>query len=53
MSHDPSRILLAGGTGQVGRALRQALPKSATLIAPDRSTLDLANPDSIRNAVRD
>ncbi len=53
MSHDLSRILLAGGTGQVGRALQQALPKSATLIAPDRSTLDLANPDSIRNAIRD
>jgi dTDP-4-dehydrorhamnose reductase len=53
MSHDFSRILLTGGNGQVGRALRQTLPQSATLVVPDRSALDLANPDSIRNTVRD
>lgn len=53
MSHDLTRILLTGGNGQVGRALRQVLPPSATLMAPDRGTLDIANPDSIRSAVRD
>jgi dTDP-4-dehydrorhamnose reductase len=52
MSHDFSRILLTGGNGQVGRALRQLLPHSEMLITPDRGALDLANPDSIRNAVR-
>lgn len=53
MSNDLSRILLTGGNGQVGRALRQALPASATLITPDRGTLDFSNPDSIRNVIRD
>ncbi len=53
MSSDLPRILLTGGNGQIGRALRQALPASATLIAPDRSTLDLAAPDSMRNVIRD
>lgn len=53
MGTDLSRILLTGGNGQVGRALRQALPPSTALIVPDRRTLDLANPDSIRSTVRD
>lgn len=53
MSNHPQRILLTGGSGQVGRALRQALPQRATLVAPDHRTLDLANPDSIRNTVRE
>jgi dTDP-4-dehydrorhamnose reductase len=53
MNHDLSRILLTGGNGQVGRALRLTLPQSATLIAPDRGTLDLTNADSIRSTVRD
>ncbi len=52
MSNDFSRILLTGGNGQVGRALRQLLPAENVVVA-DRSTLDLANPDSIRNTVRD
>lgn len=53
MGIELSRILLTGGNGQVGRALRQALPPSTALIVPDRRTLDLANPDSLRNTVRD
>lgn len=52
MSHDLSRILLTGSKGQVGSALRLVLPQSA-LISSDRNTLNLANPDSIRNTVRD
>lgn len=53
MSHDFSRILLTGGNGQVGRALRQLLPQSEMLVAPDRDALNLANPDNIRSTVRD
>ncbi len=53
MSHDFSRILLTGGNGQVGRALRQLLPQSEMLVAPDRGALNLANPDNIRSTVRD
>lgn len=52
MSNDLSRILLTGGNGQVGRALRQVLPAEHVVVA-DRRTLDLANPDSLRNTVRD
>ncbi len=53
MNRDLSRILLTGGNGQVGRALQQALPPSATIVAPDRSVLDMAKPDTIRSTVRD
>lgn len=53
MNHDFSRILLTGGNGQVGRALRQVLPLSTTMAAPDRNGLDMAKPDSIRSTVRD
>jgi dTDP-4-dehydrorhamnose reductase len=53
MPPDLSRILLAGGNGQVGRALRQVLPASSVLMAPDRNSLDISNPDAIRNAVRE
>jgi dTDP-4-dehydrorhamnose reductase len=52
MSHDLSRILLTGSKGQVGSALRLVLPQSA-LISSDRNTLNLANPDSIRNTIRE
>lgn len=53
MNHDLSRVLLTGGNGQIGRAFRQLLPPSATIMAPDRSVLDMAKPDTIRSAVRD
>jgi dTDP-4-dehydrorhamnose reductase len=53
MGHDLSRILLTGGNGQVGRALRRVLPQAATLLVPDRNQLDLANPDNLRSAIRD
>lgn len=38
------RILLTGGTGQVGTALRRAAPVDWTLAAPTRAELDLADP---------
>jgi dTDP-4-dehydrorhamnose reductase len=45
-------ILLAGGTGQVGSELMQALAPLGQVIAPGSDRMDLANPDSIRAAVR-
>jgi len=47
------RILLTGGNGQVGWELERALPALGELIATDRATLDLADPDAIRRAVRE
>jgi dTDP-4-dehydrorhamnose reductase len=43
------RVLLTGGTGQVGQAL-QALdwPADIVLDAPGRTALDLASPDSVK-----
>ena len=45
-------ILLFGGTGQVGRALLASLPRVGRVLAPLRSEADLADPHSIRLAVR-
>ena len=47
------RILLTGRNGQVGWELERALPALGELIATDRGTLDLANADAIRRAVRE
>ena len=47
------RILVPGKTGQVGWELRSALAPLGTVVALDRSQMDLANPDSIRRAIRD
>jgi len=47
------RILVPGKTGQVGWELQGALAPLGTVIALDRSGMDLANPDSIRRAIRD
>jgi dTDP-4-dehydrorhamnose reductase len=44
------RILLTGARGQIGSELRLTLPGA---ISTDRSTLDLADPDSIRRKVRE
>jgi dTDP-4-dehydrorhamnose reductase len=46
------RILLTGRNGQVGWELGQMLPALGELVATDRSTLDLADVDSIRRALR-
>jgi dTDP-4-dehydrorhamnose reductase len=45
-------ILLTGSTGQVGGELLKLLPELGEVIAPLRSTMDLANPQSIRNTIR-
>ena len=41
------RILLTGGSGQVGGALRVPLSAMGTVVSLDRSQLDLSLPDSI------
>jgi len=45
-------ILLTGATGQVGGELLHLLPELGEVIAPPRSTMDLANPQSIRETIR-
>ena len=45
------RILLTGVTGQVGQALRKPLHCFATVIAADRSALDLSHPEHISAAL--
>ena len=50
--NEPRPILITGGTGQVGFELRTALARLGPVVAPMRSELDLANPDSIRDVVR-
>lgn len=46
------RILVTGRTGQVGRELVRLLTGMGQIEAPARQQLDLADPDSIRGAVR-
>ena len=47
------RILLTGRNGQVGWELERKLAPLGEVIATDRATLDLADPDQIRRAVRE
>ncbi|GAC1426582.1 MAG: dTDP-4-dehydrorhamnose reductase [Acidobacteriaceae bacterium] len=47
------RILITGGTGQVGAALVRALTPLGEVWAPGHAELDLADAQSIRRAVRD
>lgn len=47
------RILVPGKTGQVGWELQSALAPLGTVIALDPSQMELANPESIRRAIRD
>jgi len=42
------KILLLGGTGQVGFELRRALAPLGDVIAPGRKELDLAHPEAVR-----
>ena len=44
-------LLLTGGTGQVGRALRESPPEGFEVVAPPRSELDLSDPGSVRRWV--
>ena len=46
------RVIVTGSQGQLGRALLQSFGGSAEVIACDRNTLDLSDPDSIRSRIR-
>lgn len=46
-------ILVTGSNGQVGFELRRSLVPLGNVIALDRTTCDLANPDGLRKIVRD
>lgn len=47
------KILLTGRNGQVGWELERLLPTLGEVVATDRTTLDLADPDAIRRVVRE
>jgi dTDP-4-dehydrorhamnose reductase len=47
------RVLVTGSNGQVGRALLETFAGSAEVIACNRSSLDLSNPEQIREKVRE
>lgn len=47
------RILLLGGTGQIGGALKGTLANFADVIAPDRAKLDCAHIDRVERFVLD
>ena len=46
------RILLTGGSGQLGAELHRALAPLGEVIAPEHASLDLALPDSVVSFVR-
>jgi dTDP-4-dehydrorhamnose reductase len=46
------KILLTGRNGQIGWELERALPVLGEVVATDRKTLDLTDPDAIRRVVR-
>lgn len=48
-----SRILVTGTAGQVGFELLRSLQGLGDVIALDRHSMDLSDPDSVRRAVRD
>jgi dTDP-4-dehydrorhamnose reductase len=46
------KILVTGAAGQVGARLSQVLPALGETIVTQRETIDLAQPDTIRDAIR-
>ncbi|MBN3872563.1 dTDP-4-dehydrorhamnose reductase [Nostoc sp. JL33] len=45
-------ILLIGSNGQVGKELQQILPDYGDIISVARPTIDLVQPDTLRNVIR-
>lgn len=48
-----TRILITGKNGQVGWELQRTLMALGEVIAVDRGTVDLADPDSVRGCIRE
>lgn len=46
------RVLIAGGSGQIGSALIESVPTGYEIVAPDSASLDVSNSDSISRALR-
>lgn len=46
------RLLLTGGTGQVGWELSRSLAPLGEVVAPNRSELDLSDPEALRSTIR-
>jgi len=44
--------LLIGSNGQLGKELQKILPSYGNLISVERPTIDLAQPDTLRNVIR-
>jgi len=44
-------VLLTGGSGQVGNALRRAAPSGIALVAPGRAELDLGDPAALARVI--
>ena len=44
-------ILITGGTGQIGTELLKRAPSDFEIVAPERSVLDLASTDALREAI--
>ena len=47
------KVLVTGAQGQVGHELARLLAAHADVVAADRATLDLADPDAIVSAMRE
>ncbi|MCC7003752.1 MAG: dTDP-4-dehydrorhamnose reductase [Gemmatimonadaceae bacterium] len=47
------RLLLLGGSGQLGHALAQVLPTAGDLVVADRSRCDFRDLDAVRDVVRE
>jgi dTDP-4-dehydrorhamnose reductase len=47
------RLLLTGGSGQVGQAVRRLAPADWQVVAPPRRELDLSDPEALAERVRD
>lgn len=53
LAHSRLRLLVTGASGQVGGELLHTLAPFGTVIAPSRTQMDLADPASVRDFIRD
>ena len=45
------KVLLTGGSGQLGQAIIESKPNGVQLLAPTREELNLEDPTSCENAI--